>query len=40
MSDSAGHTLPVPDDVEDPSNRTSTRPGKGFRIGEYTVVDT
>lgn len=40
MSDSAGHTLPVPDDVEDPSKRTSTRPGKGFRIGEYTVVDT
>jgi hypothetical protein len=40
MSDSAGHTLPVPDDVENPSNRTSTRPGKGFRIGEYTVVDT
>jgi tetratricopeptide (TPR) repeat protein len=40
MSDQAGHTLPVTDDTENPANRTSTRPGKGFRIGEYTVVDT
>ena len=40
MSDQAGHTLPVTDDTENPANRTSTRPGKGFRIGEYTVMDT
>lgn len=40
MTEAAGHTLPVPDDTEHPANRTSTRPGKGFRIGEYTVMDT
>lgn len=40
MSDQAGHTLPVTDDTENPANRTSTRPGKGFRIGEYTGRDT
>ena len=40
MSDPAGQTLPLPDEEDDPAARTSTRPGKGFRIGEYTVLDT
>jgi serine/threonine protein kinase len=41
MSQKAGDTLPPIDEGDSqPVALTSTRPGKGFRIGDYVVVDT